>query len=137
MAIRRKSLSLPLMKWIDNIKPIIHHKRVAMPDPEEMEHLAAEGKMVLRTEDLVKKYGQRTVANHVSINVRQGEIVGLLGPNGAGKTTTFYMTTGLLRPTKAVSFSMTSILRRFLFIAGRSMASDIWRKKRRCSESCR
>ena len=62
-----------------------------MPSPEEMERFAAEGKMVLRTEDLVKKYGQRTVANHVSINVRQGEIVGLLGPNGAGKTTTFYM----------------------------------------------
>ena len=45
--------------------------------------------MVLRTEDLVKKYRQRTVVNHVSINVTQGEIVGLLGPNGAGKTTVF------------------------------------------------
>ena len=54
--------------------------------------------MVLRTENLVKIYGQRTVANNVSINVRQGEIVGLLGPNGAGKTTTFYMTTGLIVP---------------------------------------
>ena len=43
--------------------------------------------MVLRTEDLVKKYGKRTVVSHVSINVKQGEIVGLLGPNGAGKTT--------------------------------------------------
>ena len=47
----------------------------------------AESKMVLRTEDLVKKYGKRTVVSHVSINVKQGEIVGLLGPNGAGKTT--------------------------------------------------
>ena len=55
-------------------------------------------KMVLRTENLVKKYRQRTVVNHVSINVTQGEIVGLLGPNGAGKTTTFYMTTGLITP---------------------------------------
>ncbi|MCR5298517.1 MAG: LPS export ABC transporter ATP-binding protein [Paludibacteraceae bacterium] len=54
--------------------------------------------MVLRTENLVKRYGKRTVANHVSINVRQGEIVGLLGPNGAGKTTTFYMTVGLVIP---------------------------------------
>lgn len=53
---------------------------------------------VLRTENLVKRYGPRTVANHVSIDVKQGEIVGLLGPNGAGKTTTFYMTTGLITP---------------------------------------
>ena len=58
----------------------------------------SDGRMVLRTENLVKKYGKRTVANHVSINVTQGEIVGLLGPNGAGKTTTFYMTVGLITP---------------------------------------
>lgn len=54
--------------------------------------------MELRTDNLVKKYNQRTVVNHVSINVTQGEIVGLLGPNGAGKTTTFYMTVGLITP---------------------------------------
>ncbi|MDO4819723.1 MAG: LPS export ABC transporter ATP-binding protein [Prevotella sp.] len=53
---------------------------------------------VLRCEGLVKKYGKRTVANEVSFEVRQGEIVGLLGPNGAGKTTSFYMTTGLVIP---------------------------------------
>ena len=53
---------------------------------------------VLRTEGLVKRYGNRTVVNNVSFNVRQGEIVGLLGPNGAGKTTSFYMTTGLVSP---------------------------------------
>lgn len=52
----------------------------------------------LRTEHLVKRYGKRTVVDDVSINVRQGEIVGLLGPNGAGKTTSFYMTTGLIVP---------------------------------------
>lgn len=57
-----------------------------------------EGSMTLRTEGLVKRYGKRTVVNDVSINVRQGEIVGLLGPNGAGKTTSFYMTTGLIIP---------------------------------------
>ncbi len=53
---------------------------------------------VLRTDNLVKRYGRRTVVNHVSIEVSQGEIVGLLGPNGAGKTTTFYMTVGLISP---------------------------------------
>lgn len=54
--------------------------------------------MKLYTEDLVKIYNKRTVVNHVSIEVEQGEIVGLLGPNGAGKTTTFYMTVGLIQP---------------------------------------
>ena len=63
-----------------------------------------EFKSVLRTDQLVKRYGQRTVANHVSINVKQGEIVGLLGPNGAGKTTTFYMTTGLIVPNEGRIF---------------------------------
>ncbi len=63
-----------------------------------------DGKMVLRTDNLVKKYGKRTVANHVSIDVTQGEIVGLLGPNGAGKTTTFYMTVGLIEPNEGQIF---------------------------------
>src|SRR5574344_2852127 len=64
-------------------------KPAAMEQPKQM---------VLRTEGLVKRYGSRTVVNNVSINVKQGEIVGLLGPNGAGKTTSFYMTTGLIVP---------------------------------------
>lgn len=54
--------------------------------------------MLLRAEQLVKRYKSRTVVDHVSIQVAQGEIVGLLGPNGAGKTTTFYMTVGLIKP---------------------------------------
>lgn len=54
--------------------------------------------MKLYTKDLVKRYKKRTVVNHVSVEVNQGEIVGLLGPNGAGKTTTFYMTVGLIKP---------------------------------------
>ena len=54
--------------------------------------------MKLRTEELVKKYGQRTVVNQVNVELEQGEIVGLLGPNGAGKTTTFYMVVGLIKP---------------------------------------
>jgi lipopolysaccharide export system ATP-binding protein len=60
--------------------------------------------MILRTEDLVKRYRNRTVVNHVSIFVEQGEIVGLLGPNGAGKTTTFYMTVGLVTPNQGKIF---------------------------------
>ncbi|MFT7420534.1 MAG: lipopolysaccharide export system ATP-binding protein [Arcticibacterium sp.] len=54
--------------------------------------------MILRTENLIKKYGQRLVNNKVSYQVEQGEIVGLLGPNGAGKTTSFYMAVGLVKP---------------------------------------
>lgn len=60
--------------------------------------------MILRTEDLVKKYRQRTVVNHVSIQVEQGEIVGLLGPNGAGKTTSFYIIVGLIKPLQGKVF---------------------------------
>ena len=52
----------------------------------------------LRTQNLVKSFRSRKVVNRVSIEVKQGEIVGLLGPNGAGKTTTFYMVVGLTRP---------------------------------------
>lgn len=54
--------------------------------------------MKLRTEEIIKKYGNRTVVKGVSIEVSQGEIVGLLGPNGAGKTTSFYMIVGLIKP---------------------------------------
>lgn len=54
--------------------------------------------MKLWTQELVKKYKQRTVVNHVSMEVNRGEIVGLLGPNGAGKTTCFYMIVGLIKP---------------------------------------
>ena len=54
--------------------------------------------MILRSENLVKKYGNRTVVKGVSLQVEQGEIIGLLGPNGAGKTTTFYMTVGFVKP---------------------------------------
>jgi lipopolysaccharide export system ATP-binding protein len=69
--------------------------------------------MILRTEDLVKKYRSRTVVNHVSIQVEQGEIVGLLGPNGAGKTTTFYMTVGLVTPNAGKIFLDEQDITRF------------------------
>jgi lipopolysaccharide export system ATP-binding protein len=60
--------------------------------------------MVLRSEKLIKKYKSRTVANEVSIEVKQGEIVGLLGPNGAGKTTSFYMIVGMVQPNSGKIF---------------------------------
>lgn len=59
---------------------------------------------ILRSTNLVKRYKRRTVVDHVSIQVAQGEIVGLLGPNGAGKTTTFYMTVGLIKPNEGQIF---------------------------------
>ena len=60
--------------------------------------------MKLYTKDLVKKYKTRTVVDHVSIEVNQGEIVGLLGPNGAGKNPTFYMIVGLIKPNEGGIF---------------------------------
>ena len=60
--------------------------------------------MKLRTENLVKRYHNRTVVKNVFIEVEQGEIVGLLGPNGAGKTTSFYMIVGLIRPNEGRIF---------------------------------
>lgn len=60
--------------------------------------------IIIHTQGLVKRYRARTVVNHVSIEVKQGEIVGLLGPNGAGKTTTFYMTVGLIKPDEGKVF---------------------------------
>ena len=60
--------------------------------------------MILRADNLVKKYKKRTIVNDVSVQVSQGEIVGLLGPNGAGKTTTFYMIVGLIKPNEGRIF---------------------------------
>jgi len=65
------------------------------PDPRNG---ALDYRIVLRADNLVKLYKKRAVVKDVSVNVRQGEIVGLLGPNGAGKTTTFYMIVGMIRP---------------------------------------
>lgn len=59
---------------------------------------------ILRSEKLVKRYKRRTVVDHISVEVSQGEIVGLLGPNGAGKTTTFYMIVGLVKPNEGRIF---------------------------------
>jgi lipopolysaccharide export system ATP-binding protein len=62
--------------------------------------LSDKGTAVLRGENLVKAYGRRRVVDEVSLDLKQGEVVGLLGPNGAGKTTTFYMIVGMIRPDK-------------------------------------
>jgi len=53
---------------------------------------------ILKAQSLIKKYKKRVVVNNVSLEVKQGEVVGLLGPNGAGKTTTFYMIVGMIKP---------------------------------------
>ena len=96
------------LPWQHNSQPQNEGKTGVKPsDKATVARLKAsgdEGTLVLSTDNLVKKYRQRTVVNHVSINVHQGEIVGLLGPNGAGKTTTFYMTTGLVTPNEGRVF---------------------------------
>lgn len=102
------SINLELKREDDNQLPIVQ-----FAETENVEAEMSQGSndssdhvehMVLRTDNLVKKYGKRTVVNHVSIDVTQGEIVGLLGPNGAGKTTTFYMTVGLVQPNEGRIF---------------------------------
>jgi len=97
------------LPWQHNGQPAAdgNSAPVKRNDKETAARLNASGEagtLVLSTDNLVKKYRQRTVVNHVSINVHQGEIVGLLGPNGAGKTTTFYMTTGLVTPNEGRVF---------------------------------
>jgi lipopolysaccharide export system ATP-binding protein len=97
------------LSWQKNSQPTEDGTPVPVKrnDKETAARLNASGEagtLVLSTDNLVKKYRQRTVVNHVSINVHQGEIVGLLGPNGAGKTTTFYMTTGLVTPNEGRVF---------------------------------
>ena len=88
----------------DNVRDIVEETVIA--DGDTVADIVGEENKpwVLRTDNLVKKYGKRTVVNHVSIDVTQGEIVGLLGPNGAGKTTTFYMTVGLIQPNEGQIF---------------------------------
>lgn len=78
----------------------VQGQAVPVEDAERLDEMIMERlpRQELHTQGLVKRYGRRTVADHVSFNVKQGEIVGLLGPNGAGKTTSFYMTTGLIIP---------------------------------------
>ncbi|GGH82486.1 lipopolysaccharide export system ATP-binding protein [Filimonas zeae] len=72
--------------------------------------------LTIQTNNLVKTYRSRTVVDHVSINVKQGEIVGLLGPNGAGKTTTFYMVVGLIKPDEGSVFvNDTDITRQAMY----------------------
>ena len=89
---------------IEDNKEIISNGQDEEVAEHQAEIVTIPEKGVLRTENLVKKYGKRTVANKVTIDVTQGEIVGLLGPNGAGKTTTFYMTVGLIRPNEGKVF---------------------------------
>lgn len=95
-----KDTELPMPDFSDSPQvedPEVLTEEVILEVPEDTAPEDNSG-MVLRTENLVKTYGQRTVVDNVSIDVTQGEIVGLLGPNGAGKTTTFYMTVGLVTP---------------------------------------
>ena len=92
--------------------------------------------------ELVKKYKARTVVDHVSIDVNQGEIVGLLGPNGAGKTTTFYMIVGLIKPNEGRIFlendeGQVAELTNEPVYKRAQMGVAIWRRKRRFSAACR
>lgn len=95
---RKDDEQLPVAQFVETEN--VEAELAELSEPKR----GSDDKMVLRTDNLVKKYGKRTVVNHVSIDVTQGEIVGLLGPNGAGKTTTFYMTVGLVQPNEGRIF---------------------------------
>jgi len=86
------------LNYLCTVNKLMMNDNQNISNPQPSVETNTKSNMVLRAEGLVKRYGKRTVVNNVSINVRQGEIVGLLGPNGAGKTTSFYMTTGLIVP---------------------------------------
>ena len=95
-----------------------------MDDPviKAMTEMARESEKVpdLSARGLVKTYGDRTVVNGMSMDVRCGEIVGLLGPNGAGKTTTFYMIVGLVKPNEgSVSFRGEDVTQLPVFMRAR------------------
>lgn len=85
--------------------------------------------MILRAENIVKKYRKRTVVNGVSFDVHQGEIVGLLGPNGAGKTTSFYMIVGLIQPFSGKIFLNDEEITHLPVYKRPSWGLVIWRKK--------
>ncbi|MFD1294132.1 LPS export ABC transporter ATP-binding protein [Lutibacter holmesii] len=69
--------------------------------------------MILRAENIKKKYGSRYVVKGISLEVKQGEIVGLLGPNGAGKTTSFYMIVGMVKPNEGNIFLDNTVITNF------------------------
>lgn len=85
--------------------------------------------LVLHTKDLVKRYKNRTVVKGVSVEVRQGEIVGLLGPNGAGKTTTFYMIVGLIQPNEGEIYLNEDLITREPVYKRAQKVSAIWLRK--------
>ena len=80
---------------------------------------------VLKGRSLAKAFRRKRVVDDVSLDVKQGEVVGLLGPNGAGKTTTFHMVVGLTRPDSGN-----------VFLNDQEVVSAIYRRKLRSSESC-
>lgn len=98
-----KLQTLNIQKRTSNLKPDFHFNESTLPATA----IFAQSNTVsirIHTTDLLKRYGTRTVVNHVSVEVSQGEIVGLLGPNGAGKTTSFYMVVGLIKPDEGEVF---------------------------------
>ena len=86
---------------------VVHPTRAGPTDrgePSSRALPAQNGESILRSEGVYKRFRKRYVVKDVSVEVRQGEVVGLLGPNGAGKTTTFYMIVGMIRPTEGRVF---------------------------------
>jgi len=95
--------------------------RLAPTKPVVSAGLAPSSRDEIKVESVSKTYSSRTVVDHVSLNIRKGEIVGLLGPNGAGKTTTFYMVVGLIKPdTGTIQYNNRDIAQRSMYQRARA-----------------
>jgi lipopolysaccharide export system ATP-binding protein len=90
---------------------------------------------MLRADTIFKRYKKRTVVNGVSVEVRQGEIVGLLGPNGAGKTTSFYMIVGLVKPNEGHIYLDNEDITDLAMYRRARKGSAIFRRRPVCSAS--
>lgn len=109
------------LEIVDGASIVVPEQKIILPEDDrskDFEPLPESDPNVdtITVEQVCKTYKGRQVVNHVSLNIKKGEIVGLLGPNGAGKTTTFYMVVGLVKPDEGrVLYNQTDITKKAMY----------------------